>query len=154
MCTCHIRKCNENTCGCPCHRSKVFISVLIALFLCLSAPAWAFTDQEAVHAVLGEARQGESYPAMYAVACAIRNRGTLQGVCGAEAPMEPIEAKTSDLAVKAWYTSEAGPDTTKGAQYWLSDWDLTHCRPELIAWRLKMTETLYIGQTHYYREGK
>ena len=105
-------------------------------------------DSKVIPAILGEA--GQSYAERLAIACAIRSRGTLHGVFGhLKAPSEAQWQNGS----KAWHEAlETPTDPVKGATHWLSDWDLKHCRPSLIAWRKKMIETAYIGHTHFYKE--
>ena len=104
-----------------------------------------FTDQMAIKAILGEAR-GEGFMGMYAIACAIRNRGSLKGVFGLVATMEPIDAKLSDLATKAWFNSATGPDVTFGAQFWEGT------KFKKPYWSKNMEKTATIGHNDFYRE--
>ena len=56
---------------------------------------------------------------MYAVACAIRNRGTLRGVYGLKSPhADKQPARIWEQARSAWVKSATGPDTTFGATHW------------------------------------
>lgn len=107
-------------------------------------------DAKCIRAILGEAR-GEGYAAMYAHACAIRNRGTLQGVYGATAKMEKISPELYHLASKAWYTSEDGHDAVKGATHWLSDYDKRHCR-SFRQWINSYRAVHRVGTTTFYKE--
>jgi len=94
------------------------VFVVIATFGgCRVARAAEIPDSLAIRAILGEAR-GEGYQGMYAVACAIRNRGNLEGVYGLEAKMEPISGALYQSAAKTWFESEDGPDVTNGAKNW------------------------------------
>lgn len=57
----------------------------LVLFLAIQTQSFAYTDEQAVKAIIGEAEnQGEQ--GMIYVACAIVNRGTLKGVYGLNAP--------------------------------------------------------------------
>lgn len=83
------------------------------------AKAAEIPESRAVRAIIGEA-ENQGYDGMLAVACAMRNRGTLQGVYGERAP-RVMQHKYSDkiyaLAVKAWRAS-ANCDVTHGANHW------------------------------------
>ena len=91
--------------------------LLLALLAGCSEPG--FTAQlpvsAPVRAVLGEA-EGEGYQGMLAVACAIRNRGTLKGVYGLFAK-RVYSTRSIALAEKAWAASRI-LDVTKGATGW------------------------------------
>ena len=82
----------------------------------------AISDSMAIRAIIGEAgHQGER--GMLAVACAIRNRGTLKGVYGVKAKhVDKEPAYVWTMARKAWADS-AVKDITNGAQFWGS----VHC---------------------------
>jgi hypothetical protein len=96
----------------------VFTSLLLGL-LCLSPlnANSAVNDNLAVRAIIGEAgNQGEK--GMLAVACAIRNRGTLKGVYGVNAKHIYKEPQwVWALAKKVWLES-ATKDITNGATHW------------------------------------
>ena len=118
-------------------------------------PALKFTDQEAVRAIVGEA-SGEGgnklvlkHKSMYAIACALRNRGTLKGVYGLNAKHVNKEpAWVFDMALKAWLASEDGPDVTLGATH-LDNLDFQ--RPY---WADSMIPTVKIGSHTFYKERK
>jgi hypothetical protein len=77
----------------------------------------AIPADQAVRAIIGEAAD-QGYEGMLAVACAIRNRGTLKGVYGLGAKHIDKEPEwVWDLARKAWKNS-AECDVTKGADHW------------------------------------
>jgi hypothetical protein len=108
-----------------------------------------FTEENIVRSILGEAR-GEGDVAMYAHACAIRNRKNLKGVFGATAQMEPISADLWHRAARAWWTSEREGDSVKGATHWLSDYDIAHC----TSWRHWIADyqaVARVGTTTFYR---
>lgn len=127
--------------------------VTTALIVLLVSPAIAAINEvDAVHAILGESRD-QGYKGMYAVACAIRNRGTLKGVHGAKANVNDASPKIIQEAYKAWSLSEKGPDVTFGATNFLSDYDIRTAGHK-ADWRFKMKETAYIFDTHFYMEKK
>lgn len=82
------------------------------------AAAPAIDEDRAIRAIIGEA-EGEGYAGMYAVACAIRNRGTLKGVEG-EQSRRVLRAPGTlyQRAGRAWAESEYGADVTYGATHW------------------------------------
>lgn len=130
----------------------------VALWVCWPwrAEAAGVSDHDAIVSIIGEALHDDD--SMYAMACALNNRirirGDLKGVYGFKADTGHIGPKLWQRASKAWFTAQAGPDVTAGADHWLSDWDLEHCKPERMTWRHGMIETAYIGQTHFYRSRK
>lgn len=88
----------------------------IIIILLLSATISAYGNDN-VRAVMGEA-SGEGFTGMKAIACAIRNRGTLKGVYGLRAKHIDKEPKRVwDMAQKAWEES-AKEDITNGATHW------------------------------------
>lgn len=89
----------------------------IFLFILVVPAQAAINDQMAIRAILGEAR-GEGFQGMYAVACAIRNRGHLAGVYGKDAVMLHLTEKVRQEARKAWISSGSGIDITRGATHW------------------------------------
>ena len=83
----------------------------------------AYTDEQAIRAVVGEA-SAEGYYGMKLVASAIRNRGHLRGVYGFSAQHIKHENKdTWKLARHAWYSS-ANENIARGADCWYSQEDL------------------------------
>lgn len=127
-----------------------------ALILCLIALLWAgvvraepITEAQATRAILGEAMP--NYEAMHDIASAIRNRGTLKGVYGVRSKnWDKASPKLRTLAKQAWAHS-AYYDSVNGAECWLSEYDIKHCKPRLTAFRHSMTETVYRHKTHFYR---
>ena len=107
-----------------------------------------YTDEQAIKVVLGEAR-GEGWEGMYAVACAIRNRGTLKGVYGATASMEEIGPELYQQASRAWYNSEDGGDPTLGATHWHNVE-----REGENYWTRKLTRTYKVGSHTFFRESR
>ena len=104
--------------------------------LALSASALPFSDDQAVRAIVGETA---SHPgAMLAIAGAIRNRGTLEGVQGANARHNRRESETTfALARSAWAVSRTN-DASRGATHWFSG----EVQP---GWAVKMKVTAKIG---------
>lgn len=134
---------------------KLMINKLLLAILALSLSrcsqiAFAEIDQnKAVEAILGES--GPTHAERLAIACALRNRGTLHGVYGHRKPASDRERQE---AIRIWSESKKCPTALLGAKYWLSDYDLKHCRKVLTAFRFKMKEVAYIGHTHFFREVK
>lgn len=123
----------------------VTVGAVAILSSCETAHAETITNDKAVHAILGEAR-GEGYAGMYAVACAIRNRGTLEGVYGAGADISDARPQTWARALSAWQNSATGPDVTHGATHWEStDFD----RPYWAQY--PMVETFRIEKHIFYK---
>lgn len=101
----------------------------------------------AVAAVIGEAG-GESYTTQVAVACAIRNRGTLRGVYGVTNPVVKLaDASLKAQARRAWKQS-ARRDIVKGATFFGCDADA----PILMAYGLQ--PVCRSGAITFYKEGK
>lgn len=121
---------------------------LILLILNLSFPIYAkdipFTDENCIRACIGEA-SGEGYQGLLAVACAIRNRGTLKGVYGVNAKHVDKEPKwVWDRARKAWEES-ANKDITNGATHWEST------NFKVPYWAKNMEITLKLGKHIFYK---
>ena len=127
-------------------------ALILSLTLCLVAGVgYAGEIQSALaeRAILGEALP--NYEAMHDIASAIHNRGTLKGVYGVRSKNWDKASKSlRELARKAWIDKT---DSVGGADHWLSDHDLEHCKPRLTAFRFSMTETVYRHKTHFYRSG-
>ena len=83
------------------------------------ASAFSITDERAILAIIGEG-ENQGYTGMLALAGAIRNRGTLRGVFGVNAPRVVKHKYSNDtyrMAKKAWAES-LRVDITKGADHW------------------------------------
>lgn len=121
---------------------------------------WSYRDKvtndQAIMAIIGEAEHSDE--AMRYLAHALRNRirirGDLKGVYGAGGNTAQIPPSLWQRASKAWFMTASETDVTQGADHWLSDYDLEHCRPERTAFRLAMRETAYVGHTHFYRDSR
>lgn len=135
---------------------KRIIQITMLALVLSTGRAWAneLTQEEAVRAITGEALHDSE--SMRYMAHALRNRfaikGDLKGVYGAKGASGHIGPNLWQGASKAWFMSAEEKDVTHGATHWLSDYDLAHCKPERMTWRFKMVETVYQGQTHYYRK--
>ena len=131
--------------------------LLLGSFLLI--PSYSYSqdipNDQAIRAIIGE--DSSSYEGMYAVACAIRNRGTLKGVYGLKAirwsegslkrfkgtrEVETISAETFHQASKAWFSSESGIDVTKGATHW-------EMKSSFPWWAKSMTVTLILNNVFY-----
>jgi spore germination cell wall hydrolase CwlJ-like protein len=122
------------------------ILYIIFLWFSLCAAAYDIDRDKAIAAIIGEAAdQGEV--GMTAVAEAIRNRGTLQGVYGLRrtafiASQPPWVHKQ---AAKAWDQS-AKSNLVNGATHWES---IDFKTP---VWAYKMTVTARIGKHIFYKK--
>lgn len=105
------------------------------------------SERRAIHAIINEASPGVNQAEYRALAWAIANRGTFQGVYGLNRPLRATTAQL-EAAKQAW--RRVGGDN-HGGNHFLSDWDLKHAKPHLIAFRFKMTEVLHVGAVHFYR---
>ena len=96
-------------------RKSLQVLLIIILF---SGLAYAeIDDSQAVRAMVGEA-SNQGYEGMLAVACAIRNRGTLDGVYGLHAKHVNKEPDwVWSQARRAWKESKYN-DITQGSNYW------------------------------------
>jgi hypothetical protein len=105
-------------------------------------------------AVLGEAlHDDESMRYMsHAVINRVRKNGSFKGIYGFKGTLGQYPPKLRARALETVKKAMSEADVTGGADHWLSDYDLSHCKASRMAWRFKMVETVYQGQTHYYRE--
>jgi hypothetical protein len=112
-----------------------------------------------VNAIIGEA-EGESYRGKLAVACAIRNRGSVAGICsiGMCSDRKVSRRLTEHLypkwvfvdAVRAYEESAHADACTfiGGADHWEGT------AFKIPSWAKKMTVTVVIGNQRFYKEGK
>ncbi len=96
------------------------LNLVLSLIVCNFAWAQPIEDDKAILSIIGEA-ENQGLKGMKAVAHAIRNRGTLRGVCGFKNP-RVVEDKFSmaiyQKASRAWHESEVEEDFTGGADHW------------------------------------
>ena len=128
----------------------IFFGAFICFKGCTPAHASEINDVQAVMTIIGEA-EGEPFEGKLAVACAIRNRGTLKGVYGLRAPRvlnHKYSKQTEQYAVNAWIMSEdsGNCEFIKGADHWEGD---KFPKP---SWSKKMVETAHIGHQIFYKE--
>lgn len=104
---------------------------------------------QAVAAILGEA-SNQGNDGMLAVACALRNRGTLSGVYGIKNPVvTQATPQVRAQALNAWHQSAtaAGPrDLTGGATHWGTREDVRKA-----AFYSRLTFTVKIGDHYFFR---
>lgn len=103
------------------------IALVIAVLLFGTLTAFAkgkpkINDEQAILAIIGEA-ENQGHNGMYAVACAIRNRGTLVGVYGLFNERVRNKLYSSWVYSAAQYAwekakSQSFPDITNGATGW------------------------------------
>lgn len=125
---------------------RIAFFCVLSVFLSVIPAKADISDEQAIKAVLGEAR-GEGFEGMYAVACAIRNRGTLRGVYGKDASMPDVTPELWQKASKAWYDSEDGEDPTFGATHWHNVE-----REGENYWTRKLTRTYKVGSHTFFKE--
>lgn len=88
-----------------------------ALLAAVGTSRAAIPEDQAVRAIIGEAAN-QGYGGMLAVACAIRNRGTLDGVYGLHSKLPDQQPQwVWNLARLAWRRSQQR-DVTHGATHW------------------------------------
>lgn len=120
-----------------------------ALFLCTALACAAVPRQDAIYAIIGEA-EGEGARGMLAVACAIRNRGTLKGVYGLHANRvinREFSEITLQTATHAWDLS-SDSDNCKfidGATHWEGT------KFKTPYWAKGMQVTATIGNQRFYK---
>lgn len=126
------------------------VIVMAVLMLCVigeSEGAEPFTDEQAVRCIIGEAA-GEGFEGMVAVAEALRNRGTLDGVYGCKAKFVDNEPEWVWIkAYEAWRYSK-----TSNFVYEATHWESTDF-PEPY-WAKDMKITAKIGKHIFYKEIK
>ena len=134
--------------------TKLLIAILIALLLQGCSPAMAaeipFTEANIIKALAGEAG-GQGMDEIIAHAHAIKNRGHLGGVYGIR---RVSSQKALERARNGWNRACGEPDRLHGSDHWLSDYDLKHSRPSLIAWRHKAVYSVKVGSTRFYKLGR
>lgn len=131
-------------------------SIIITLTLILSlqthsnASTGRINDSKAILAIIGEA-ESEGYKGMYAVACAIRNRGSLSGVYGLRSyrvTHHKYSYHTYELANNAWVNSYKGFDVTHGATGWGNNSDIAIFKHS--SWFSSVYFTAHIGGHWFY----
>lgn len=109
-------------------RNRILIFIFLML-VCKTGYA-QIPDGKAVIAILGEA-EDQGYKGMLAVACGIRNRGTLKGVYGVRAKRPNTKGKIPEkywkMARKAWAESKnhrihAADHWENVKQFGMPDW--------------------------------
>jgi spore germination cell wall hydrolase CwlJ-like protein len=119
------------------------ITILTLLLLCLRAGA--MDGEKAVQAVIGEAA-GEPFASKVAIAAAIRNRGTLEGVRGVR-NQRMIQSQTPAVwnAARAAWAQSATNDVTHGGTHWESS------NFKTPSWSRNMTKTATIGRFRFFK---
>ncbi|MCK5161623.1 MAG: hypothetical protein KAQ99_08635 [Candidatus Aureabacteria bacterium] len=125
---------------------KLLIIIVLLIVSCtiMKVEAEEVKGNKAIRAIIGEA-SGEGYTGMVAVACAIRNRGTLKGVYGQYAKHVDKEPQwVWGLAKKAWKESK-NVDIVNGGDHWEStDFPVP-------SWAKEMTVTKRVGKHIFYK---
>lgn len=119
-------------------------------FLPSKAHAARINDSDAVLAIIGES-EAEGHRGMLAVACGIRNRGTLSGVFGLNSSRIKKHLYSEKIqidAINAWIISETPTNCTfiKGATHWDS---IDFKKP---LWANSMESTFSYNKHVFYKE--
>ena len=135
----------------------IILSILLLVFVfctqahAQSAPLPAFTESNIIRAGIGEAAS-EGYEGLYAVSCAIFNRGTLKGVYGfksRQVDKEPLwvwqMARRAYLNAKEAYSAGA-------CQAYGTHWESVKFKEPY--WAKNMIKTVKIGSHIFYKERK
>jgi spore germination cell wall hydrolase CwlJ-like protein len=123
----------------------ILLFALIWLRGCALAPAGEIDARLATRAIVGEAAS-EPFLTQLAIAGAIRNRGTLAGVLGANngTMIDRQTTKTFATALRAWNES-ATNNPVHGASYWEStNFKTPH-------WARKMKCVAHVGRFNFYQ---
>lgn len=119
----------------------------------VSRAAHAYTDEEAVLAIIGEA-EDQGALGMTAVAKSILNRGNLKGVFGLTAPRvvkHKYSEKTLVLAEQAWKYAKANhPDKKWTATGWGNKGDIEQFKRQ--GWFKNCVITAHISDHYFYKE--
>lgn len=128
------------------------VMALLAIFWPETAHSAGIHADRAINAIIGES-EGEPFRGKLAVACAIRNRGTLKGVYGERAPRVLSKKYSASIlkdATLAWDKS-GNKDACSfigGASFWEG---MAFPAP---SWAKNMTVTATIGRQRFYKERK
>jgi len=123
------------------------VSLSLGAGLVGDAHAAEIPEALAARALAGEAG-GQGMAELVAHAHALRNRGHLGGVYGIR---RATGREEQARALVAWRRAHAEPSTVGKADHWLSDFDLKHSRPALIAWRHRAIYKIKVGETTFYQ---
>ena len=124
---------------------RAALIILGALGMTAKVHAAPIVPEKAVNAILGEG-SNQSYRAMLGIACAIRNRGTLQGVYGEHnAVVKQATAKLKSKAQRAWQES-ADCDIVDGCKFFGSPQDRSY-----FIDKLHFQPILSIGDVTFYK---
>lgn len=128
-------------------RMRLTMFLILSLVLPCLLYAAEIPEDLAVKAIVGEA-EDQGYRGMLAVACGIRNRGTLKGVVGVRSKraLTPglVQKKYWDMARKAWKESET--NRMHNADHWenIKQFGI----PE---WAGRMVLVITVGDHAFYR---
>lgn len=136
---------------------SIIVVIIFNLLFILLVPklAHAYTDEQAIHAIIGEAEnQGEQ--GMIYVACAIVNRGTLKGVYGLHAP-RVVHHKYSEMVLNEAHTAWDLVHKEDGWQYCqavqgASNWENTTAFG-LPGWAKQMKVVLVYRDHKFFKKG-
>lgn len=124
-------------------KNLLIVSILLISICVYSEP---IKDSDAIKAIIGEAAN-QGYQGQLAVAGAIRNRATLQGVYGLNSEMVKKQPQwVWNMAEKAWSESKTN-DITMGATHWenIKSFGTPY-------WARKMKKTVLIKDHQFYKK--
>ena len=128
--------------------SAIIIITIVALYSLIalvSCEGAEIDEKQAIRAIIGEA-SNQGYEGMLAVACGIRNRGSLKGVYGLRAKHVQNEPEwVFKEAKRAWVESEVAR-VHKGTH-----WENVRAFGEPY-WVKDMVEVYRVGDHVFYRE--
>lgn len=127
------------------------VAIGLLMLMASTGTAQAVPEEQAIRGIIGEA-SGEGYRGMLAIAAAIRNRGTLKGVYGVDAPHIKTEPQTTWAKARMAWEESKQKDPTKGATVWGNEEDVRKFRRTKWFWR--MERTAVIGSHQFFREKK
>lgn len=132
-------------------RKCISLALIISSIFWQNVHAGEINEQRAINAIIGES-EGEPEEGKIAIACAIRNRGTLNGVYGETAPRvvkHLYSEKTYYLAKSAWVVSESA-SRCNALIHGATNWEGTAFKTP--SWAKRMVVTATIKNQRFYRE--
>lgn len=126
-----------------------FILILLWIHICNAGRRYPeFTDSNCIRTIVGEYARNDSF-GMSLLAHCIRNRGTLKGFYGFNAPHSKKEStEIWNLATKTWHESKTSTDFTKGATEFRSYDDV-----RLAGSPGGFELTAYYQELYFYKKG-
>lgn len=124
----------------------LLVSIILNTINAFASTSKELSKETVVPCIVGES-ESEGYIGMLAVSEAIRNRKTLKGVFGCNAPrvkLHKYSPHTLVLAIKAWDESKHS-NITKGATHWEGT------KFKIPYWAKSCQETVVIKNQRFYK---